>query len=143
MTGLVLDSGVIVKWFVAEPHSTEARRIFAEYRAGNLSLLAPDFIHAEFGNILWKKQTLQGFNPIDAANIVLNFRTQVQITLTSTADLLDDAYRLAVTHKRTVYDMLYLALSLREGCQFVTADERLANAIGSRFPNIILLANWP
>ena len=143
MSVLVLDSGVIVKWFVAEPYSAEARRIFAEYRAGRLSLIAPDFIHAEFGNIVWKKQPHQGFNPMDAADIIFDFRTRIRITLTSDADLLDDAYRLAVTHKRTVYDMLYLALSLREGCQFVTADERLANAIGGQFPNIVRLADWP
>jgi len=106
-------------------------------------LLAPDFIYAEFGNIIWKKQTLQGFNPTDAAKVVADFRTQVTITLTSAADLLDDAYRLAVAYKRTVYDMLYLALSLRENCQFVTADDRLVNAIGSHFPNVVRLADWP
>ncbi len=143
MTNLVIDSGVAVKWFVDEPYSAEAERIFDEYLAGRLFLIAPDFVYAEFGNIIWKKQTLQGFNPVDAVKIVGDFRTQVMITLTSDADLLDDAYRLAVAHKRTVYDMLYLALSLRENCQFVTADERMVNAIGAKFPNVIRLANWP
>jgi len=143
MTDLVIDSGVAVKWFVDEPYSAEAMRIFDEYLAGRLFLLAPDFIYAEFGNIIWKKQTLQGFNPTDAAKVVADFRTQVTITLTSAADLLDDAYRLAVAYKRTVYDMLYLALSLRENCQFVTADDRLVTAIGSHFPNVVRLADWP
>ena len=49
----------------------------------------------------------------------------------------------AVIHRRTVYDMLYVALSIREGCQFVTADERLVNALGGAIPNVIWLANWP
>jgi hypothetical protein len=31
---------------------------------------------------------------------------------------------------------------LREGCQFVTADEKFVNAIGSSFPNIVWIANW-
>lgn len=53
-----------------------------------------------------------------------------------------DAYKLAVKYQRTVYDSLYLALSLREGCQFVTADERFVNAIGSSFLNIIWVSNW-
>lgn len=65
------------------------------------------------------------------------------LNLASTKELLDDAYRLAVAHKRAFYDMLYLALSLRVGCQFVTADERLVNAIGAAFPNVIWLADWP
>jgi predicted nucleic acid-binding protein len=31
---------------------------------------------------------------------------------------------------RTVYDSLYIALSMHEGCRFVTADERLVNGLG-------------
>lgn len=139
---LVIDSGVAVKWFVAEPYSAEARHIFREYLLGNLTLVAPDFIYAEFGNIMWKKQAFQNFDPADAADIVEEFRLGIALTLISAEALLDDAYRIAVTHKRTVYDSLYLALSLREGCQFVTADERLVKAVGRAFPNIVWLANW-
>jgi predicted nucleic acid-binding protein len=142
MEDLVIDSGVAVKWYDLEQNSAEARRIFSEYRNGNLTLLAPDFIYAEFGNIMWKKQAFQNFDPLDAANIVEEFSAHVTLTLTSAKELLDEAYRLAVAHKRTVYDMLYLALSLRAGCQFVTADEKLVNAIGSAFPNVVWSASW-
>jgi predicted nucleic acid-binding protein len=140
---LVIDSGVAVKWFAPEPHSAEARRILTEYRAGHWSVLVPEFIYAEFGNIMWKKQAFQSFDPADARRIVDEFRTQYVLTPTSTADLLDDAYRIAVAHKRTVYDSLYIALSVRAGCQFVTADEKLVNAVGAHFANVIWLANWP
>ena len=44
---------------------------------------------------------------------------------------------MAVTHQRTVYDALYLALSLREQCPWVTADERVVNALASTFLQII------
>jgi len=57
--------------------------------------------------------------------------------------LLEEAYRLAVTHQRTVYDAMYLALSLRENCRWVTADERIVNALGALCPQIIWVANWP
>ena len=141
MANLVVDSSVVVKWFVVEPYSAEARKILDEYQNGSISFLAPDLINAEFGNIIWKKHIFQGLAAMDAQNIVDDFRA-LQFTLVSTAALLDDAYKLAVKHRRTVYDSLYLALSLREGCQFVTADEKLVNAIGSSFPNIVWLANW-
>jgi predicted nucleic acid-binding protein len=49
---------------------------------------------------------------------------------------------LAVKHQRTVYDMLYVALSLRERCSFVTADEKLANSLKSSIPSVIWLGNW-
>jgi predicted nucleic acid-binding protein len=142
MTDLIVDSSVAVKWFLPETYSAEASRILTEYDNGALSFMAPDFIYAEFGNVVWKKLIFQGVDANAADTAIAKFQ-QLKISLTSTASLLDDAYRLAVTHKRSVYDSLYLALSLRAGCRFVTADEKLVNAIGSAFPNVVWLANWP
>jgi predicted nucleic acid-binding protein len=142
MAGVVLDSGVAIKWFVAEPHSAEARRVLDAYRTGAVSFLAPDLINAEVGNVAWKKHVFQKMDASDAEAIVIGFR-MISIGLTSTADLLEDAYRLAVVHRRTVYDMAYLALSVRERCPFVTADEKLFNAVRSTFPSVVWLANWP
>ena len=67
----------------------------------------------------------------------------VTFQVTSGAALFEEAYRLAVTHQRTVYDAMYLALSLREHGRWVTADERIVNALGAIFPQIIWVANWP
>jgi predicted nucleic acid-binding protein len=141
MSDLVVESSVAVKWFLTEPYSTEARRILGEYEKGAMSLLAPDLINAEVGNVIWKKQAFQGLAAADAQDIVIAFR-RLALTLTPTADLLEDAFRLVATHQRSVYDALYLALSLRIGCQCVTADERLCNSVGSAFPNLLWLANW-
>jgi predicted nucleic acid-binding protein len=141
MPHLVVDSSVAVKWFVVEPYSAEARKILDQYRTGSISFLAPDLINAEFGNVIWKKHLFQGLAASDAQSIVDDFRA-LPFTFVPTATLLGDAYKLAVKHQRTVYDSLYLALSLRESCQFVTADERFVNAIGSSFTSIVSLANW-
>ncbi len=142
MDKLVVDSSVAIKWFVVEPYSVESGRVLNEYQAGNFTLLAPDLLNAEFGNIVWKKQTYQGLTASDAQQIIAAFR-KLTFTFVSTADLLEDAYRLATKHQRTVYDSLYLALSLREQCRFVTADEKLVNAIQSTMPDVIWVANWP
>lgn len=142
MSQLVVDSSVVVKWFVVEPYSTEARRILNDYQAGVLTLLAPDLLYAEVGNIVWKKHIFQGMTAVDAQLVVDTFRTMTFVQ-TSTAALLDSAYLLAVIHRRTVYDMLYVALSAQEACQFVTADEKLVNAISTTFPNTIWLGHWP
>ena len=139
---LVVDSSVAVKWVAHEPYSVEARRILSDYQAGLITLLAPDLIHAEVGNIIWKKRMFQGITDADAQQMLDAYRA-LPITLIPITTLLDSAYRLAVIHRRTVYDMLYVALSTQKGCQFVTADERLVNAIGAAFPNIVWLPTWP
>jgi predicted nucleic acid-binding protein len=142
MDNLVVDSSVAVKWFVVEPYSTEAQRILDAYQNGTISFLAPDLINAELGNIVWKKHIFQGLAASDAQDILDKFR-RLQLTFTPTAELLEAAYKIAVAHRQTVYDALYLALSVRENCQCVTADEKLLNAVSSTFPNLIWLANWP
>jgi predicted nucleic acid-binding protein len=139
---VVVDCGVSVKWYVAEPHAAEARRVLHDYRAGVISLLAPDLIFAEFGNVIWKKQRFQGLAAADAEEIVAGFQ-QLGLVIVPSSVLLEEAYRLAITHQRTVYDALYLALSVRESCRFVTSDEKLVNAVGSAFPNLIWVARWP
>ena len=142
MDKVVVDSSVVIKWFVAEPYSSEARRLLNEYEMGTLALLAPDLLYAEIGNIVWKKQRFQGLAASDARSIIEAFR-MLTFSLTSSATLLDDAYHLAVAHQRTVYDALYLALSMREQCRYLTADERLVNAIGAAVPNVVWVANRP
>ncbi len=40
------------------------------------------------------------------------------------------ATELAIETDRTIYDCLYVALAIEQKCQFLTADERLVNALG-------------
>lgn len=136
MTPLVVDSSVVVKWFVTESLAAKAHSIYADYQAGLYTFLAPDFLNAEMGNVVWKKHIRQDLSADEAQEVIDLFRL-VQFQLTSTADLLDVAYKLAVR-----YQLLYVALAQRENCAFVTADEKLVNALRSSFDNVIWLANW-
>jgi predicted nucleic acid-binding protein len=139
---VVVDSSVAIKWFVVEPYSVEAHAILEDYQAATLTLLAPDLLYAEVGNIVWKKHRFQNLAAVDAEEVLAAFRL-VTFQVTACAALLEEAYRLAVTHQRTVYDAMYLALSLREHCHWGTADERIVNALGATFPQIVWVANWP
>jgi predicted nucleic acid-binding protein len=98
---VVVDSSVAIKWFVVEPYSVEAHAILEEYQAGTLTLLAPDLLYAEVGNIVWKKHRFQNLAAADAEEVLAAFRL-VTFQVTSCAALLEEAYRLAVTHQRTV-----------------------------------------
>jgi predicted nucleic acid-binding protein len=141
MNKIVVDSSVVIKWFVVEPLSTEAHRVLTGYGANALDLLAPDLLYAEVGNVIWKKHRFQGLAAVDAKLIINEFR-KLTFSVTSANDLLVEAYRLAVIYQCTVYDALYIALSVQEQCPYVTADEKLVNAVRSSFPNVIWIANW-
>lgn len=128
MTKIVVDSSVVIKWLVTEPLSTEARRILDGYARGAYTFIAPDLLAAEIGNIVWKKCRLHGLTREDAEQIIAAFR-ELNIELVPTITLLEEALRIAMTYERTVYDALYIALSARERCVYITADERLVNAV--------------
>jgi predicted nucleic acid-binding protein len=141
MTLLVVDSSVIIKWFVDESLDAAALSIYADYQSGKYTFLAPDFVNAEVGNIVWKKHLRKELSTVEAQEVIDLFRL-VSFQLTSTADLLEDAYQLAVQHQRTVYDMLYVALSRQKRCSFVTADEKLVNSVKTSLDNVLWLGNW-
>ena len=141
MKNLVVDSGITVKWYIEEDDSDIAQLIYNEYEAGNISFLAPDLIYAEFGNIIWKKQIFKNLNANEADFAISEFK-KISFTLTPITLLFDDAYKIAVKYKRTFYDSLYLALSVRENCEFVTADEKFYNSVRNSFSKIILLSDW-
>jgi predicted nucleic acid-binding protein len=48
--------------------------------------------------------------------------------------VLPEAFKIAVDFGTIVYDSTYVALAVATGTELITADERLVNALGSRFP---------
>ncbi|MBA3600461.1 MAG: type II toxin-antitoxin system VapC family toxin [Acidobacteria bacterium] len=128
MKDLVVDSGISVKWFIAETDSAIALEILKDYRNEKNSFLAPNLIYAEFGNIIWKKQIFQGIDPLDADLAIQEFK-KISFILTPISTLFDDAFQIGIKYKRTFYDSFYLALSVKESCAFVTADEKFYNAV--------------
>jgi predicted nucleic acid-binding protein len=54
-------------------------------------------------------------------------------------DLLQNAIDLALDFGVSVYDALYVALALREGCELVTVDRRLRDAVDKALPERVLL----
>ena len=139
MIELVIDSCVVIKWFVDEPGTREARDIFEAYLNGNLQLLSPDLIYAEIGNVLWKKFHRMLLAKSSVNRALTEFQ-QVNLFTTIGADLLDDAVELALNHNQSVYDCLYVALSRRESCPLVTADERLIHKFNGTLPGVTVVS---
>lgn len=125
MTAVVVDSSVALKWFVPEVLSDEA----AELLEGSVELLTPDLLFPEFGNTLWKKITRGEIQPDEARSIVTALG-RIPLVVVSSAGLIGAALEIAVAHRRTVYDGLYVALAVDRDCVLVTADNRLVRALG-------------
>ena len=128
---LTVDASVVIKWFVPETLSDEARLLLGD----RLSLHAPDLVLVEFANTIWKKVRrgeLADYRPyIDE----LPNLSEV-ITLYPAYDLLATTARIAQKLDHPVYDCLYLACAEATGSMLVTADRRFANKIVDGYPDV-------
>jgi predicted nucleic acid-binding protein len=53
------------------------------------------------------------------------------------------ALRLAAEENHKVYDMMYVALAQYEGCDLITADQKLVNKLSARFPFVRWIGDFP
>lgn len=136
MTTCVVDACVAAKWVLpaaGEGLLDQANRLMERHVKQDLQLLAPALIEAEIGNVLWKAVRCKRIGQAQAENSLRRF-TELGIQTVPTFELLDRAFQIAVDCDRSFYDSLYIALALATKTELVTADERLVNALGSRFP---------
>jgi predicted nucleic acid-binding protein len=132
VTQLIVDASVALKWVVEEADSDLAESLLRK----NFEFMAPEFMEVEIANVLWKKHR-RGDLSVEEVTAAQAIGHQFPGILEPVAPIVDGALALALEHGRTVYDCLYVALALREGCQFVTADERLYDALRDALPGTI------
>jgi len=119
---IVVDASVAIKWFLTEPQSAEALSVLDD---PTTSLLAPDLIRSEVGQVLWKRWRqglLQGGEALD----ILREFLVMPITIIASDDLIDAAWQLAARTGATVYDSLYLSAASHYDAVLLTADHPLA-----------------
>src|SRR5262249_41766533 len=63
--------------------------------------------------------------------------------LVPSGPLIPRAVRVSSSERAGVYDCLYVALAEREGCDLVTADEKLIQKLQPNFPFIKPLSSLP
>lgn len=117
---LVVDAGIVAKWFVAEELTAEADRL--RPLVGRLA--APDFCLIELANILWKKARQGTLRPEEAGAITPLLQRSGMRFLPS-GPLLGDALELACELDHPVYDCLYVAAMDVLGAPLVTWDKPL------------------
>jgi predicted nucleic acid-binding protein len=133
---VVLDASVAVKWLAPldrEPFTEESLSLLRRHVIGEIEFIVPDVFWAEVVNVLWKgvrqrRWTRSLAEDFSARMIAREFQTISSLTL------IEAASKIAFAHDRSVYDCLYVALAIRARTEFVTADERLVNAVGAHLP---------
>ena len=135
---IVIDCSVAAKWLLPEHGRLEAMGWLDRWTTGEVALIAPALILAEFASLLSKRVRRKEFSANTAYTL---HETMVELApkLYNTEELVQSALEMSCKLGLSFWDCVYLALAKREECPFLTADNRLAKSGGRQFPQLIVL----
>jgi len=138
-TRCVVDASAGIKMILEEEHSDIVRQYFGHLAfMPPLLIYVPDLFFVECANILWKK-VRRGEVTLADSQIGLAWLSALNLPITSTSVLSEQAVSIGCTFGITAYDATYVALAEQINLPLLTADNRLAKALtGSRFQVITL-----
>lgn len=126
---LVVDASVLIKFFIPEVLWEKAEQLNARASGGDLTLLAPDLIFAEVGNIIWKKHRLKELTRSEAEEITEAI-VSLPLKIEASKTLLPLAVDVGLAYGITVYDAFYVSLAKVHETTLVTADRKLVEIAG-------------
>jgi len=132
----IVDASVGAKWAspeIVEPLADRADRFLRAYVDGSIRVLVPDLFWIEIGSFLWKAAK-RGTITTELARHALEAMLDRDFSTLPSRAFLPEAFKIATDYDRTIYDSIYVAMAAATGKELITADERLVNALGSRFP---------
>ncbi len=111
----------------------EALAFLKRHVDGEIDFIVPDIFWAEVGNALCKGVRRRRWGRKEAELAVQDIERRKFIRVSSRS-LLPEALQLALQFDRSVYDCVYVAAAMQFKTAFITADERLANALAASLP---------
>lgn len=133
----ILDSSIIVKWFRQEEVLAEqALRLRQACLVGQLHVATPELMIYEVGNALRYKAELSTKEVVEAVQSLFSFPLEI---IPLSPKLAGRAIEIARAYDETVYDATFIALAESLGADFITADEKLAQRLGSSLPFVRFL----
>jgi len=134
----VLDCSVAAKWVLPEPGREPALGLFERYASGEIVLIAPDILLAEFASLIAKRNRRKEMSAPEARE-AFGLMTKCAPRLFDTHPRLFRALDLSLRYQLSLWDCVYLALALEYDCPVLTADLRLFRAGKGRHPSVRLV----
>jgi predicted nucleic acid-binding protein len=116
-----------VKLVLSEPGSKEARASVTNYLKKGYTLYTVDLALAECLNVLWKHANLlSDLKAEDAKSAVEDLiKVYDDLNIVTAREIAIETLKIAFTQNVTVYDELYIAVSLKVNGTLYTADQKL------------------
>jgi predicted nucleic acid-binding protein len=124
----VVDSSVVVKWFLLEPDSDAATRLRDDFATGRTGLIVPTLLFYEVMNAIRFSRL---FREADLAMVARSLSKYKFGIWRPRGRLLELSGQLSIKEDVTVYDSCYVALAQRLRTKVITEDSELLQ----KFPN--------
>jgi len=128
----VVDANLTIALMLPTPYSTQAQALWERWSAEAMDVFAPDLWAYEVTSALRKAASITGMPSLEAEAYLETLMCLGVQLVPPTLELDRLALRWAERLGQTVaYDAHYLALAETLGCDFWTADRRLADSAGA------------
>jgi len=131
MVSWVLDTSVVVKWFLQEENSEAAETYLQRLLEGQAIAFVPSSLFYELANVLWVRRR----DDVSEKGSLAIWEKLIQLPLTVVDwnELLPEAISLAYQHDIAVYDAVFVRLAQVKGCDLITADKKLITRIADSY----------
>ena len=120
MSGIVVDTSVVVKWYIPEQHHEQARALRDAYLDGKFELVAPALMPFEAVNALKYSGHYEGERLEEASESLPEYGIDL-VPINKTGPVAEIANALDISS----YDAAYIALAQKFGTKAYTADRNL------------------
>ncbi len=124
---LLLDTSVVMKWFVSEEKSQRAWQIQSDYLKGRYVLSVPELLLYEVANALkFTGSFLTGEKIKEKIESLIKLKINIY---PFDYGILQLSVDVAIERDLTIYDAYFLTLARETGSIFVTSDEKLYDKV--------------
>jgi len=131
MSEIVVDTSVIVKWYIPEQHHEQARALRDAYLDGKFDLVAPALMPFEAVNALKYSGHYEGERLEEASKSLPEYGIDL-VPINKTGPVAGIANNLDIT----VYDASYIALAQKLDTKAYTADGNLLDDLGGDYSEL-------
>jgi len=129
---VVVDSNVLVKWFIPEDFHENAKALLRDHLLGRVTAVAPRYALLEFANTV-RKYVARRILSSDLAQRAFSLLVESSPRLVDESpDLVRRALNYAMENGVTVYDAYYIVIARELNTTAYTADERLLRRLRGR-----------
>lgn len=121
MDKVILDTSVVVKWFVDESDSDKAQDIIRKQKKKEIQIILPDIVLLELINALYYSEKYSQENITKAIEVMSKLKIVYKSLNNS---LLLNVSSLVIRNKIQSYDALFIALAEQEKCPLITTDHK-------------------